>query len=49
MLKDMIIAGVAKPDFIVNHRISIEDTPAAYREFSQRTDGYKKVIIIFEY
>lgn len=49
MLRDMIIAGVAKPGFIVSHRISIEDAPAAYREFSQRADGYTKVIVKFEY
>lgn len=48
MLRDMIIAGVAKPSFIVNHRVSIEDAPAAYREFSQRANGYTKVIIKFE-
>ncbi|RXA17614.1 alcohol dehydrogenase [Methanosarcina sp. MSH10X1] len=48
MLRDMIIAGAAKPGFIVSHRISIEDAPAAYKEFSQRADGYTKVIIEFE-
>lgn len=47
MLGDMIIAGVARPSFIVSHRISIEDAPAAYREFSQRADGYTKVVIKF--
>ncbi len=48
MLRDMIIAGVAKPGFIVSHRISIDEAPAAYREFSQRADGFTKVIIKFE-
>ncbi len=47
MLRDMIIAGIARPSFIVSHRISIEDAPAAYREFSQRADGYTKVVIKF--
>lgn len=48
MLRDMIIAGAATPGFIVSHRISIEEAPDAYREFSQRADGYTKVIIRFD-
>jgi glutathione-independent formaldehyde dehydrogenase len=49
MVRDMIIAGVAKPGFIVSYRISIEDAPAAYRECSQRADCYTKMVIKFKY
>lgn len=49
MLRDIIIAGAAKPGFIVGHSISIEDATAAYREFSQRAEGYTKVAIKYEY
>lgn len=44
MLRDMIIAGVAKPSFIVSHRLSLEEAPDAYREFSKRSEEYTKVI-----
>jgi glutathione-independent formaldehyde dehydrogenase len=44
-LRDLIIAGLAKPSFIVSHRIAIEDAPEAYEKFDQRTDGYTKVLI----
>ena len=45
MLRDMIIAEVAKPSFIVSHGISMEEAPDAYREFARRSEDYTKVII----
>ena len=48
MLRDMIIAGVAKPSFIISHKISIEEAPGAYREFAKRAEGFTKVTIQFE-
>jgi glutathione-independent formaldehyde dehydrogenase len=48
ILRDMIIAGVAKPSFIISHKISIEEAPAAYREFAKRAEGFTKVTIQFE-
>jgi glutathione-independent formaldehyde dehydrogenase len=45
MLRDMIIAGVAKPSFIVSHNISMDEAPDAYREFDQRSEKYTKVVI----
>ncbi|WP_292465666.1 glutathione-independent formaldehyde dehydrogenase [Methanolobus sp.] len=45
MLRDLIIAGKAKPGFIVSHRISFDEVPDAYRKFARREDGYTKVII----
>ena len=44
----MIIAGGAKPSFIVSHKISIEEAPDAYREFAKRSEGFTKVTIQFE-
>jgi len=33
MLRDVILTGLAKPDFVVSHRISIEDIPATSGSF----------------
>jgi glutathione-independent formaldehyde dehydrogenase len=46
-LRDMIVAGRAKPSKIVSHRIRIEEAPDAYDRFRQRTQGYTKVLIKF--
>ncbi|KAL4878268.1 hypothetical protein BJY04DRAFT_229834 [Aspergillus karnatakaensis] len=44
-LRDLIIAGKAKPSFVVSHEIGIEDAETAYDKFDKRVDGYTKVII----
>ncbi len=44
-LRDLIIAGRAKPDFVVSHEISLDEAPAAYVKFDRREEGYTKVII----
>lgn len=44
-LRDLIIAGLAKPSMIVSHRIAIEDAPNAYEQFDLRANGYTKVVI----
>ncbi|KAF2714528.1 glutathione-independent formaldehyde dehydrogenase protein-like protein [Pleomassaria siparia CBS 279.74] len=44
-LRDMIIAGKAKPSFVVSHEINIDDASGAYQRFDQRIDGYTKVLI----
>lgn len=46
-LRDLIIAGRAKPSRIVSHHIRIDDAPNAYDKFDQRIDGYTKVLIQF--
>jgi glutathione-independent formaldehyde dehydrogenase len=46
-LRDLIIAGRAKPSRIVSHHIRIDDAPHAYDKFDQRIDGYTKVLIQF--
>ena len=40
-----IIAGKARPSFIVSHRVGLDEAPEAYRRFDQRRDGYTKVIL----
>jgi glutathione-independent formaldehyde dehydrogenase len=44
-LRDLIIAGRAKPSFIVSHRLTLDEAPAAYEKFDQRIDGYTKVVL----
>lgn len=44
-LRDLIIAGRAKPSFIVSHRLPLEEAPDAYQKFDRREDGYTKVIL----
>ena len=44
-LRDLIIAGKAKPSFIVSHEIGLSDAPDAYDKFDQRIDGYTKVLL----
>jgi len=44
-LRDLIIAGRAKPSFIVSHEVSLNDAPMAYEKFDKRVEGYTKVIL----
>jgi threonine dehydrogenase-like Zn-dependent dehydrogenase len=44
-LRDLIIAGRAKPGMIVSHEIGLDEAPGAYEKFDKRVDGYTKVII----
>lgn len=44
-LRDLIIAGRARPSFIVSHRLPLEEAATAYRKFDERRDGYTKVIL----
>lgn len=46
-LLDLIIAGKAKPSFIVSQRISLDEAPKAYEQFDKRAEGYTKVLIKF--
>ncbi len=45
LLRDLIIAGRAKPSFIVSRRIPLAEAPDAYRKFDRREPGYTKVLI----
>jgi len=44
-LRDMIIAGKAKPSFVVSHHVSLDEAPEAYVKFDKRINGYTKVLI----
>ena len=44
-LRDMIIAGKARPGFVVSHTVPLDDAPDAYTKFDKRIDGYTKVIL----
>ena len=44
-LRDLIVAGKAKPSFIVSHRLPLEAAPDAYKNFDARGDEYTKVIL----
>jgi len=41
----MIIAGKAKPSFVVSNHIAIDEAPDAYDKFDRRVDGFTKVLI----
>ncbi|KFY76146.1 hypothetical protein V499_04076 [Pseudogymnoascus sp. VKM F-103] len=44
-LRDLIIAGKAKPSFVVSHEVTLDDAVTAYEKFDKREDGYTKVVI----
>ncbi|QRD90604.1 glutathione-independent formaldehyde dehydrogenase [Aspergillus flavus] len=44
-LRDLIIAGKAKPSFVVSHEIRLDHAEVAYEKFDKREDGYTKVLI----
>lgn len=44
-LRDLIIAGRARPGFVVSHEVPLNKAPEAYRKFDRREDGYTKVIL----
>ncbi len=44
-LRDLIIAGRAKPSFVVSHELPLEQAPQAYEKFDKRIEGYTKVIL----
>ncbi len=44
-LRDLIVGGLAKPSFIVSHRLPLEGAIDAYGKFDERVDGYTKVLL----
>src|SRR5699024_9124928 len=44
-LHDLIIAGRAKPSFVVYQELPLADAPEAYEKFDNREPGYSKVIL----
>ena len=44
-LRDLIIAGRAKPSFVVSHELPLAEAPMAYEKFDKRIDGFTKVVL----
>ena len=44
-LRNLIHAGVARPSFIVSHRVGLDEAPSAYKHFDNRDDGWTKVLL----
>jgi glutathione-independent formaldehyde dehydrogenase len=44
-LRDLIIAGKARPSFIVSHELTLDEAPAGYDHFDKREDGWTKVLL----
>lgn len=44
-LRDLIIAGRAKPSFVVSHECSLDEAVEAYDKFDKRIEGYTKVLL----
>jgi glutathione-independent formaldehyde dehydrogenase len=44
-LRDLIIAGKAKPSQIISKRLSLAEAPDAYQRFDERAEGYTKVVL----
>ncbi|ANH91690.1 MULTISPECIES: glutathione-independent formaldehyde dehydrogenase [unclassified Streptomyces] len=44
-LRDLIIAGRARPSFVVSHELPLDQAPQAYEKFDQRVEGYTKVVL----
>ncbi|WP_037853177.1 glutathione-independent formaldehyde dehydrogenase [Streptomyces sp. NRRL S-340] len=44
-LRDLIIAGRAKPSFVVSHELPLDQAPQAYEKFDKRIEGYTKVVL----
>ncbi len=44
-LRDLIVAGRAKPSFIVSHRLPLSEAAEAFRLFDKREKGYTKIVL----
>lgn len=44
-LRDLIVAGVAEPSFIISNQVPLSEAPTAYEKFQKRIEGYSKVIL----
>ncbi|HYZ01852.1 MAG TPA: glutathione-independent formaldehyde dehydrogenase [Candidatus Binatia bacterium] len=43
-LRDLIVAGRARPSFIVSQRLPLTEAPVAFQRFDERADGFTKVV-----
>lgn len=44
-LRDLIIAGRARPSFVVSQELPLSQAPDAYARFDAREEGYSKVVL----
>ncbi|SDN02216.1 glutathione-independent formaldehyde dehydrogenase [Actinacidiphila guanduensis] len=44
-LRDLIIAGRARPSFVVSHELPLDQAPMAYEKFDKRVEGFTKVVL----
>ena len=44
-LRDLIIAGRARPSFVVSQRLPLAEAPEAYAHFDRREEGWTKVLL----
>ncbi|GAB3091531.1 glutathione-independent formaldehyde dehydrogenase [Micromonospora schwarzwaldensis] len=44
-LRDLIIAGRARPSFLVSHELPLAEAPEAYEHFDRREQGWTKVLL----
>lgn len=44
-LRDLIIAGHAKPSVVVTQRLPLTGAPKAFARFDRREDGYIKIVL----
>ncbi len=44
-LRDLIVAGRAKPSFVVSKEAPLDEAPDAYARFDRREEGYSKVVL----
>ena len=44
-LRDLIIAGRAKPSVVVTQRLPLADAPDAFARFDRREEGYIKIVL----
>jgi glutathione-independent formaldehyde dehydrogenase len=44
-LRDLIVAGRARPSFIVSHELPLEEAPSGYEHFDKREAGWTKVLL----
>ncbi|MBO0868400.1 MAG: glutathione-independent formaldehyde dehydrogenase [Micromonosporaceae bacterium] len=45
LLRDLIIAGRARPSSLVSHELPLDQAPEGYQHFDQRDDGWTKVLL----
>ncbi|MFI7022982.1 glutathione-independent formaldehyde dehydrogenase [Micromonospora sp. NPDC049900] len=44
-LRNLIVAGRAKPSFVVSQELPLDAAPEAYQRFDRREEGYSKVVL----